>query len=406
MSLAPETLGDTTDASSFLHLNPPFRAEHVGSLLRSASLLERRAQFQTSACTAEELRAAEDAAIADAVKLQQGAFYEGIFEQFSGMSNIVRPIETFKAYLPYVQFFIYAGFKEVPSIYCTGKIQWPEGGVHLRDFEYLKSLVQPQDIKKLKVTVCGPTWMHLRHGSDNTYDTAVYKTDDAYFADLVQAYREELRALYASGCRNIQFDDPTFAFFCADSTVEGMKKAGVNWEKLLDTYIRVYNDILQDRPGDLTVCLHTCRGNYKVRAARTSPAPLGLHYCEGGYDRIAQKFFNELKVDCYYLEYDTERAGDLEPLKYLPQNKIVVLGLVTTKKGQLETVEELRDAINEAADLIAQGNFKRSRAYALNQICISPQCGFASVAEGNPITEEEQRAKLALVVEAAKKILE
>lgn len=143
---------------------------------------------------------------------------------------------------------------------------------------------RPQDVKKLKISICGPTWMHLRHGPENTYDTSVYDTDgtsetsgawvifidsrasDAYFADLIHAYREELRALYAAGCRNIQFDDPTFAFFCADSTIEGMKKAGVDWEKLYDTYIRVYNDILKGRPADMTVGLHTCRGNYKVYA--------------------------------------------------------------------------------------------------------------------------------------------
>ncbi|GJE87652.1 UROD/MetE-like protein [Phanerochaete sordida] len=400
---------NTTDADSFLHINPPFRAEHIGSLLRPSYLLEQRARFQAGTCTAEELRATEDAAIAAAVKVQQsaglqtitdgemrrGAFYEGIFERLDGMSNLVRPIETFKAYLPYVQFFIKAGLKEVPSMYCTGRIRRPEEGVYVRDFEYLTSLVPPQDVGKLKVSVCGPTWMHLRHGPESTYDTAVYATDDAYFADLVQGYREELRALYAAGCRNIQFDDPTFAFFCADSTIKGMEKAGVDWQQLLDMYIQVYNSILQERPADLTIGLHTCRGNYQ-----------GMHYCEGGYDRIAKKLFNELRVDCYYLEYDTERAGDLEPLKNLPQSKMVVLGLVTTKTGELESIEELQDAIDEAADLIAQGSPKRSRAYALNQICISPQCGFASVAEGNPITEEEQRAKLALVVEAARKILE
>lgn len=402
-------LTDTTEASSFLHMNPPFRAEHVGSLLRPIALLDKRAQFQAGTCTAEELRAAEDAAIADAVRLQQaigletitdgemrrGVFFEGVFESFGGMSTIIRPIETFKAYLPYLKFFVDAGYKELPSTYCTSRIRWPEGGVYLKDFEYLKNLVPPEALHRLKITVCGPTWMHLRHGSEDTYDPAVYATDDAYFADLVEAYREELRALYTLGCRYIQFDDPTFAFFCADSTIKGMKEANIDWERLLDIYIGVYNDILQGRPADLTVSLHTCRGNYR-----------GLHYCEGGYERIAHKLFNALKVDCYYLEYDTERAGDLEPLKYLPPNKVVVLGLVTTKTGQLESIEELEEAVEEAVDCIARGSPRRSRAYALNQICISPQCGFASVAEGNPITEEEQRAKLALVVEAAQKILE
>ncbi|KIP11392.1 hypothetical protein PHLGIDRAFT_516333 [Phlebiopsis gigantea 11061_1 CR5-6] len=392
---------------SLLHFSPPFRAEHVGSLLRPSTLLEKRAQFDANACSAEELEQAENIAIAAAVKLQQaigiqsitdgemrrGAFYEGVFEKFIGMDNTIRPIETFKVYLPYVQFFIAMGLSHVPSIYCTGKIQWPQGGVYVKDFAYLKSLIPSGDVKHIKVTICGPTWMHLRHGSDHTYDTQVYQSDAAYFTDLTKAYKEEIRALYALGCRSIQFDDPTFAFLCADSTIEGMKAAGMEWEKLFDTYISVYNDILRERPSDLTVGLHTCRGNYK-----------GLHYCEGGYDRIAQKLFNTLDVDSFYLEYDSERAGGLEPLKFLPPNKVAVLGLVTTKNGKLETVAELHDAVDEAAELIMQGSPRRSRASARNQICISPQCGFASVAEGNPVSEEEQRAKLALVVEAAKSI--
>ncbi|KAI0815058.1 hypothetical protein BC629DRAFT_1588736 [Irpex lacteus] len=399
----------TETATSYLHFNPPFRAEHVGSLLRPASLLERRSQFDAKLISAEELRKAEDEAIKEAVELQQeiglktitdgemrrGAFYEGMFEKLEGMEILVRPIETFKSYLPYVQFFLAAGMTAAPSIHTTGKIKWPASGVHVKDFEYLKSLVPAQSVKNIKITICGPTWMHLRHGPEETYDKSVYKTDDEYFADLVQAYREELRTLYSLGCRNIQFDDPTFAFFCADSTIEGLKASGVDPDKLFDRYVKVYNDILQDRPAELTVGLHTCRGNYR-----------GLHYCEGGYDRIAQKLFNDINVDCYYLEYDNERAGTFAPLSYLPWNKMVVLGLVTTKHGKLETVEEIQELIDEACDVMLESAFPRSRAYALNQICISPQCGFASVAEGNPITAEEQRQKLALVVQAAKAILE
>ncbi|KAI0695149.1 hypothetical protein BC835DRAFT_1347803 [Cytidiella melzeri] len=395
-------------AVSYLHLNPPYRAEHVGSLLRPPLLRERRSQFDAKLCTLEELKDAEDAAIKDAVELQQqlglrtitdgemrrGAFYEGMFEKLEGMEMLVRPIETFKSYLPYVQFFLAAGMPAAPSIHTTGKITWPKSGVYVKDFEFLKSVVPEKDVKNIKMTICGPTWMHMRHGTEQTYDHSVYKTDDEYFADLVQAYREELRALYGLGCRNIQFDDPTFAFFCAESTLAGMKEAGVDPEKLFDRYVKLYNDILQDRPAELTVGLHTCRGNY-----------MGLHYCEGGYDGIARKLFNNINVDCYYLEYDNERAGSFAPLKYVPLNKVVVLGLVTTKHGKLESVEEIQELIDEACDVMLESPVPRSRAYALNQICISPQCGFASVAEGNPITVEEQRQKLTLVVEAAKKIL-
>ncbi|KAJ3525840.1 hypothetical protein NM688_g8342 [Phlebia brevispora] len=328
MSL-PAALPLPTVPTSFLHRDPPYRAEHVGSLLRPLWLMEKRALFEECKCSADELRAAEDQAIAAALKQQQeiglrtwtdgemrrGAFYEGMFEKLEGMENVIRPIETFKDYLPYVQFFLMMGPIQLLS--------------------------------------------------------------ESYFADLVQAYREELSELYYLGCRHIQIDDPTFAFFCADSTIEGMEKAGVDSEKLFDRYIKLYNDILAHRPSDLTVGLHTCRGNYK-----------GLHYCQGGYSRIAPKLFNEMNVDCFYLEYDTDRSGDLEPLKYLPLNKSVVLGLITTKSGKLEKRSEVEARIEEAVDFLVKGSPTRSKAYARNQICISPQCGFASVAEGNPITPE------------------
>ncbi|KAF7797751.1 hypothetical protein EIP86_008951 [Pleurotus ostreatoroseus] len=275
--------------------------------------MEKRTLFDEGKCTAEELRAAENEAIAAVLKKQRevglqtwtdgemrrGAFYEGMFEKLEGMETQIRPIQTFKAYLPYVQFFLMMGLKAVPSINCT-------------------------EVKNIKVTICGPTWMHLRHGPENTYDHKVYKDDESYFADLVQAYREELSELYYLGCRHIQFDDPTFAFFCADSTIEGMEKAGVDSEKLFARYIKLYNDILANRPSDFTVGLHTCRGNYK-----------GIHYCEGGYDRIAPKLFSEMNVDCFYLEYDNDRSGNLEPLKYLPLNKMAVLGFITTKSGKV-----------------------------------------------------------------------
>ncbi|KAI0348550.1 UROD/MetE-like protein [Trametopsis cervina] len=396
-------------ATSHLHLNPPHRAEHIGSLLRPAALLEKRAQFEAKLCTSEDLNKAEDEAIKDAVALQKelglktitdgemrrGAYYEGMFELLEGMEVIVRPIETFKSYLPYVQFWLGIGLPAVPTVYTSGKIKWRAPGIHTKEFEYLKSLVPPQDVKNLKITLSGPTWMHMRHGPEETYDHSVYKNDDEYFADLIQAFREEIRALYSLGCRFIQFDDPTFAFYCAESTVTGMKEAGVDSEKLLDQYIKLFNAILEDRPADLTVALHTCRGNYK-----------GIHFCSGGYDPIAYKLFNDLNIDVYYLEYDTERAGTFAPLKFVPLNKAVVLGLVTSKHGELETVEEIQELVEEACDTMLEGPFKRSRAYALNQICISPQCGFASVAEGNPITHEDQRQKLSLVVRAAKQTLE
>ncbi|CAL1695628.1 unnamed protein product [Somion occarium] len=388
-------------------LHPPSRAEHVGSLLRPKSLLEKREQFSSNQCTAEELRAAEDAAIASVVKLQQeiglktitdgefrrAAFYDGMFDKLEGMTFVPdKPLSTCKSYLPYIQVYRAMGFDVIPSVYCTGKIKRTEG-VYTADFEYLRSLVAPEEVKQLKITICSPIWLHIRHGSHETYDLSVYHNDAEYFADLTKAWREEIRALHELGCRHIQIDDPSFCFFCADSMISGMQEAGEDYETLLSQYINVYNDILNDRPEDLIVGIHMCRGNYR-----------GTHYCEGGYERIAARLFKELNVNCFYLEYDNERAGGLEPLRHLPTNKIVVLGLVSTKTEVLETLDDIKTRIEQAVNIIAEGYPKRTRHVALQQICISPQCGFASTAEGNPIKEQDQRRKLDLIVEAARVI--
>ncbi|EPT03867.1 hypothetical protein FOMPIDRAFT_1022060 [Fomitopsis schrenkii] len=390
-----------------LHLDPPCRAEHIGSFLRPAELVAKRGEYESHKCTHEELRVVEDESIPAIVRLQQevgiktitdgemrrGSFYEGMFEKLGGMTIVpARSLSTFKAYLPYVAIFHMMGLTEWSSIYTTGKIKRTKG-VHTDDFKYLKALVSPEHVKYIKITICGPTWMHLRHGSEYTYDKSVYASDAEYFEDLIKAYREEIDELYQLGCRNIQFDDPTFAFFCAESMITGMEQASVNHEELLDMYIDLYNAILANRPEDLTVGIHTCRGNFK-----------GMHYSDGSIERIAEKYFGNLNVDCYYLEYDTERSGGLEPLRFLPPTKTVVLGIVSTKVAQLEGIAELKARVEEAVGIISHGQPKRSRQEALNQLCLSPQCGFASVYEGNPITPEEQRRKLELVVEAAKQI--
>jgi len=238
--------------------------------------------------------------------------------------------------------------------------------------------------------MCAPEWYHLRHGQ-YAYDKSVYANDDEYFADIAVAYQQEIADLYAHGCRNLQIDDPLLAYFCAESMISGMKEAGIDSEALLDTYIRTYNNCLKGKPADMTIGVHLCRGNFKD----------GRHFSEGGYDRIAIKLFNEIHADCYYLEYDTERAGTFEPLKHLPANKTVVLGLISTKLRKLEDKNELKKKILAAADVIADGNPKRSKEAALNQICISPQCGFASHSEGNNIGDDDVPKKLKLISETA-----
>ncbi|KAF9535399.1 hypothetical protein CPB83DRAFT_865696 [Crepidotus variabilis] len=384
---------------------PPFRAEHVGSLIRPATLYQMRKD--NCKCSPSELKAIEDESVKAVVRLQEevglrtvtdgeqrrGMFFEGVFDKLEGMITISnRPISTFKPYIPHIAIMYAQGIQESETIFCNGKIKRTKP-FYVEEFKYLKSITAPENVKYLKVTMCPPTWFHQRHGSDLTYDTSVYRNDDAYFNDLAIAYRQEIDELYRLGCRHIQFDDPTLAYFCDETMIVGMENAGVNHEALLDTYIRAHNLVAHGRPDDMTFSVHMCRGNYR-----------GFSFSQGGYERISHKVFNSLDVDVLYLEYDNERAGDFSPLKYLPLNKIAVLGLVTTKNPKLETVEELKARVNQAVGVLVEGSPKRSREVALNQLCISPQCGFASTWEGNPITEEDQRKKLEVLVEAAKQI--
>ncbi|KAH9858096.1 UROD/MetE-like protein [Lenzites betulinus] len=381
---------------------PCAHAHHIGSLLRPRKLLQKRVAFHAGECTAEELRALEDEVLPEVVSLQKelglcvisdgeirrGVYTQGIFEGLEGMTFLNRPMSEFMQYLPYVQIFNTIGVPEWMSGYCTGKIRRTRP-IHVPEFLALKQ----QEVSAIKITVCPPTWMHSAHGSEHTYDHAVYQSDANYFADVVKAFREEIQDLYDHGCRRIQFDDAVFCFLCSDAMVSSMEVMGFDHEQLLSTYIEVYNAVTADRPRDLIIGVHSCRGNMK-----------GMHFAEGGYERIAKRLLCELDVDVFYLEYDSDRAGGLEPLRFLPVGKQVVLGLVTTKSGELESIEEIKARVRGAADIIAQGEPPRAYEEALGQLAVSPQCGFASVFEGNPITEEEQKRKLALVVEAARGI--
>jgi len=388
-------------------LNPPFRADHIGSLKRPAFLLQKRKEFDEGKCTQEELQIVEDEAIRGIVKMQREVgikaisdgefrrhmFFDGVFDNLDGMKYIpVVPLDWFMDYVPDVEAFKQHSFKGAASYLCESKLKRTKP-FYIGQFEALKKLTQPEEHKNIKITMCAPEWFHLRHGP-YAYPKSVYKDDEEYFADISKAYREEIQDLYAAGCRNIQFDDPLLAYFCDTKMLKGMEEQGIDHQALLDLYCRVYNACLDGRPADMTVGVHLCRGNFKD----------GRHFSEGGYDRIAIKLFQEIPADTYYLEYETERAGTFEPLRWLPRNKSVVLGLVSSKFPKMEVKEELIERVQQAAAMIADGEEKRSREEALSQICISPQCGFASHAEGNPVTEEDEIRKLTLVVETAKAI--
>ncbi|KAF7310852.1 Methionine vitamin-b12 [Mycena chlorophos] len=392
-----------------LKQRPPFRVEHVGSLIRPKPLLEKRALLEQGKCTRDDLKAEEDAACAHVVQLQQqlglgtitdgemrrAIYHEGVFDKMEGIVAGPRPLTEFSNYWPYVQILGSLGLKEFGSCYCTGKIKRTVP-FFVEQFKALKALVPPEDVSRLKVNICPPGWFHQFHGPNQTYDKAVYSNDAEYFDDIAVAYRAEIAELYELGCRNIQFDDPTFCFFYS---MTAMRAAGDDPDALLNTYIRAINLCTAGRPEEflaLNIGLHMCRGNY-----------MGMHFDQGGYERVAEKIFTELDIDTYYLEYDDEgRCGSFHPLRYLPLNKMVVLGIVTTKRPELEDPEVLKARVLEAAEVLVAGSPPRSKEEALNQICISPQCGFASVWQGNPVTEEDIKAKIRVLQTVAKEIWE
>ncbi|KAI0821834.1 UROD/MetE-like protein [Trametes gibbosa] len=365
---------------------PQARAEHVGSFKRPAALLQKRTDFENRSCSADELHALEDEAIADIVRLQIGLnldnitdgefrrsmFYDGMFDCLGGMKVVNDP----------------------PEYLFQGKLERTKS-LYGEAFDFLKEVAGPENVAKLKVTMGSPEWYHFRHGK-YTYESTAYSNDDDYFADLIKIYRDEFRDLYARGCRHIQIDDPILASFCDTRFRKLMIDAGVDPEGLLDTYIRVLDGCIGGKPSDLIASLHICRGN--VRPDRQP-------FTRGPYDWIAKKIFSNLNFERYYLEYDTDDAGTLEPLRYLPRNKHVVLGLVSTKTPELEDPEVLRERILQAAEVISRGEIPRSFEEALDQLSISPQCGFASHAPGFAIvTYEDMLKKLTLVRDVARSV--
>ncbi|KAF2718531.1 UROD/MetE-like protein [Polychaeton citri CBS 116435] len=387
--------------------NPPFRAEHIGSLVRPEALLHHRYAVAEGKKTKDSLIPVEQNAIRGIVKLQQECgihsitngeysrhmFWGTFFETLNGMEQInLRQAgfdnSVFRAYAPDVKSFMHE--KKIPNAVtvATGKISHTGTSSFLPEFEFLKTLVPKGKWGDIKLTLTSPSWYHLRYGPKKAYFPGVYASDDEYFEDVAKAYQTELKILYDAGLRNAQVDDPNLAYFCSESMLHGWEDDRENFQtagEQFDTYLRFYNKCF-DRPKDMHLGIHLCRGNY-----------IGSkHFSEGAYDNIAKKLFENLNVSTYYLEYDTPRAGGFEPLKYLPADKIVVLGVVTSKFPELEDKEEMIERVMKAADIVAKGRGV-SREEALKQLSISPQCGFASHAEGNALGYEDMRRKLMLV---------
>ena len=362
---------------------PPFRADHVGSFLRPAPLLEARERHRNGVLSRAQLREAEDAAIRDIVRFQEDLglvgitdgefrrtyFHVDFLEQLAGVETRGGIAVSFHTAQGNVEF-------APPVMRVTGPVRHVKP-IQVDDFKFLESVTR----RTPKVTIPSPTMLHFRGGREAISRDA-YPDLEAFYADVAAAYRAEIAALGAAGCRYLQLDDTNLAYLCDARMREGARQRGDDPDELPRRYARLINAAIAGRPAGMAVCIHLCRGNFK-----------SAWVAEGGYEPVAEVLFNELDVDGYFLEYDDARSGDFGPLAHVPAGKTVVLGLVTTKLSLLETKDSLKRKIDEAA-----------RRVPLEQLCLSPQCGFSSTVHGNDIARDAQAAKLRLVVETAREV--
>ncbi len=364
---------------------PPFRADHVGSFLRPKYLLEARDQFfNQKSITAEQLRAVEDKAITEIVKFQQDVglksitdgefrrtyFHIDFLEQLGGVKTDI-PVTVKKA----------DGTEELapPVIRVIDKVRHAKN-IQLADFQYLKSQIAPGMTPK--VTIPSPTMLHFRGGRAGISKEAYPELEPTFYDDVAKAYGDELQSLYDAGCRYVQMDDTNMAYLCDEKMREAARQRGDDPNELPHRYATFINKVVARKPAGMTLAMHLCRGNFK-----------STHAAAGNYEPVAEALLSEMNLDAFFLEYDDDRSGDFRPLRYLKPGKIVVLGLVTTKFGQLETKDSLKRRIAEAAQYVP-----------LEQLALSPQCGFSSTVHGNNIAVEDQRRKLALVIETAQEV--
>jgi 5-methyltetrahydropteroyltriglutamate--homocysteine methyltransferase len=362
----------------------PFRADHVGSLLRPAELHAARAAAKAGRMSVAELKTVEDRCIRDAVALQEqaglAAVTDGEFRRafwhvdfLTGLDGIEATQSNYA-----IRFQGEDGATaETRSMMVVKKKVRRSRPVMIEHFKYLKSVAT----RTPKFCIPAPTYLHMR-GGRRVVDRDAYTEMDEFWSDIARAYREEIRDLVAAGCTYLQLDDVSFACLCDESIREQVRRDGEDPDRLPSQYARVINSLIAERPPSLAVTMHTCRGNHQ-----------SMWMAAGGYDAVAEAVFGETRVDGFFLEYDTDRAGGFEPLRFLPKGKKAVLGLVSTKTPKLESKDVLKRRIEAAAKYVP-----------LEDLCLSPQCGFASTEAGNRLTEDDQRRKLELVVEVATEV--
>lgn len=362
----------------------PARYDHVGSFLRPQYLLEARAQKAKGEIGADQLRTVEDRAITEIVKFQQDVglksvtdgefrrtyFHIDFLEQLGGVKTDI-PVTIRKP----------DGSEELapPVIRVIDKVRHAKD-IQRADFEYLKSQVAAGNTPK--VTIPSPTMLHFRGGRAGISKDAYPELEPAFYDDVAQAYGDELRSLHAAGCRYVQMDDTNLAYLCDEKMREAARQRGDDPNELPFRYAKFINKVVAQKPQGMLLAMHLCRGNFK-----------STHAAAGNYEPVAEALLSQMDLDAFFLEYDDERSGDFRPLRYLPKGKTVVLGLVTTKFGQLESKDALKRRIDEAA-----------RYAPLEQLALSPQCGFSSTVHGNNIAVEDQRSKLRLVVDTAREV--
>jgi len=368
-----------------MRTTPPYRADHVGSFLRPKRLLEARERRARGEIDAEALRAIEDAAIEDVVRRQEAVGLRGItdgefrrtffhvdfLEQLDGVEVVEGSFTaTFRR-----DDGTEVGFKP-PTMRVSARVRHRDS-IQGRDFDFLKSVTG----RTPKVCIPSPSMLHFRGGRD-AISTEVYPDLDAFYADLSAAYRAEMLDLAARGCRYLQMDDTNLAYLCDDKIRAATRARGDDPDELPRLYCRLINEATLGRPDGMAICIHLCRGNYQ-----------SAWVAQGGYEPVAEILFNELAIDGFFLEYDDQRSGDFAPLRFVPAGKTVVLGIMSSKRPEIEDKDALKRRIDEAA-----------RYVPLDQLCLSHQCGFSSTVHGNLLSEADQWQKLARTVEVAREV--
>ena len=363
-----------------IRTKPPFRADHVGSLLRPATLKEARGAHERGEISADALTAIEDAEIEKVIRKQEAiglkAVTDGEFRRASWQTDFLQQLDGVEAYAGERKIKFKGPQPKAILLRVNGKLGF-SGHPMIEHFRFVKAHARAVP----KMTIPSPSALHFRYGREAVPE-AIYPAMEDFYRDLGATYGKAVRAFADVGCRYLQLDEVNLAYLCDPSLREQIRARGDDPATLPQVYAGMINAAMSDIPADMTISMHLCRGNFR-----------SSFVASGGYEPVAELLFNTIQVHGYFMEYDSERAGGFEPLRFVPKGKTVVLGLVTSKTGQLESKDAIKRRIEEAAKFVD-----------IDQLCLSPQCGFASTEEGNVLAEEEQWAKLRMIVEIAEEV--